>query len=171
MWNPASLSEVLASFLERGSTGFQSPPQRRENDESLYLSGYRNGGRRHRRLHRLPQGLDSLTARHQQNIWRILRSPPFLLPFRQGFAPWSKRRPSATRFHRASLPLFIRRRSVAIRRGVGCGFSGAGCQRTKTANWMRLHKLTNDKFSIYSQAGFLQRKKTNYFAMAIPKKE
>lgn len=122
---------------------------REVKNELLSCAFYRNDSSCRRRLHRLPQGLDSLTARHQQNTGRILRSPPFLLPHGKCFAPWSKRRPSARGFHPQSLPLFIRRLAALFPsgHGVGCGFTGADCQgangsrpavlRSREAAWVR----------------------------------
>lgn len=58
------------------------------------------------------------------------RSPgAFFVAGVAGFAPWSKRRPSATASHAASLPLIRPRTAGAACTGMVGGFVGADCQR------------------------------------------
>lgn len=60
------------------------------------------------------------------------RSPgAFFVAGVAGFAPWSKRRPSATASYAASLPLIRPRTAGAACTGMVGGFVGAGCQRAK----------------------------------------
>lgn len=100
------------------------------------------------------QGIDDFKKLHILNSsshtkGRERANAAFSFAFRQCFAPWSKRRPSARGFHPQSLPLFIRRLAALFPsgHGVGCGFTGADCQgangsrpavlRSREAAWVR----------------------------------